>query len=69
MECVWDQYTWKGKDGSRIGKWEMSCCNAASVESSADPGGNSEDEMALLSCLNGTKRDRPLSSGSSSPRV
>lgn len=33
-----------------MGKREMSCCNAASMDSSADPGGNSEDELALLSC-------------------
>lgn len=40
----------KGKEGNRIGKWEMSCCNEVSIESSADLVGNPEDEMNFQSC-------------------
>lgn len=37
----------KGRKGSGIGRWEMSCCNTVSVESLVDAVGNFEDEMAL----------------------
>lgn len=61
-ECSWDQHSWKGGGGSRIGKKAKSGCDA-SLTASANCAGSYETEMAHQSRPARTGRTWPWARG------